>query len=249
MIILNAGVPRSGTVLVNAIVRELLRGVAPNITQSNPHGAELVQLVRGLQESGQHLYSTFVVHTHTWGPEVGERLRSEPCMRAIVNYRDPRDVCVSLMKLHENEFDLTMRAVEQYFALMETCVRDTGALVLPYELLAAHPPSAIFQIARHLGLWPGLDRVAEIAQATSIGTHRAVMEQVQAGTRENLTKRPNRKRVLVEDSETLITDRHIQSGRSGRWRSELSKEQQRVATERFAPILARFGYDRGRVHD
>ncbi|MEM1299839.1 MAG: sulfotransferase domain-containing protein, partial [Pseudomonadota bacterium] len=220
MIILNAGVPRSGTVLVNAIVRELLRSVAPNVVQLNPHGAELVQVVRNLQATGQHIHATYLIHTHSWGPEVSARLAGDAHARTIVNYRDPRDVCVSLMKLHENELGVTMKAVELYFAHMEACARDTGALVLPYELLAAHTPSAIFQIARHLGLWPGLDRVAEIAEATSIDKHRGVMEEVKAGSRDHLIQRQNRKRVLIEDGETLINDRHIQSGRSGRWKTE-----------------------------
>lgn len=242
MIILNAGVPRSGTVLVNAIVRELLRDIARGIFQYNPLGAELVRVVRILQETGQHLHRTCLIHTHTWGPEIAQRLSGETHMRAIVNYRDPRDVCVSLMKLHENELDLTMQAVEQYFGFMDSCARDTGALVMPYELLATYPQAAIFQIARHLGLWPGLDRVEAIAEATSIDKHRAVMEQVQAGERENLTQRRNRKRMLVEDKETLITDRHIQSGEAGRWRTELTEEQQKATSERFAAILRRYGY-------
>lgn len=68
------------------------------------------------------------------------------------------------------------------------------------------------------------------------------MEQVQAGTRKKLAHRKNRKRVLVEDKETLINDRHIQSGSAGRWKTELTVEQQQMATERFAPILKRYGY-------
>ena len=243
MIILNAGVPRSGTVLVNAIIRELLRGVSQGVVQSNPNDAELVKLVRYVQQTGRHIHSSQLIHTHSWGPEVSKRLSNEVHLRAVVNYRDPRDVCVSLIKLHENDLALTMPVVETCFALMEDCARDTGALVLPYELLASYTPAAIFQIARHLGLWPGLDRVAEIAEATSIDKHRTIMEEVQAGTREKLQRRANRLRVLVEDKVTLINDRHIQSGISGRWKTELTDEQQQIVNARFKPILQKYGYE------
>ena len=244
MIILNTGVPRSGTVLVNAIIRELLRGLAPTVLQANPHGTELLRLLRQAEEGGQMLYNTLLVHTHTWNADVTQWYRGrEDHVRVVMNYRDPRDVCVSLMRLHENDFDQTCKAVLVYYEQMAACVAATDALVLPYELLVQDARPAIFQIGRHLGLWPRLDRVAEIAEATSMDRHRKVMEELQAGKRAKVNQRQNRNRVLVEDRETLINDRHIQSGVSGRWKSELTEDQQSVATERFAKILTRFGYE------
>ena len=52
MIVLNAGVPRSGTVLVNAILRELFALRKVPVAQANPHGAALPQLLARLIESG-----------------------------------------------------------------------------------------------------------------------------------------------------------------------------------------------------
>ncbi len=69
------------------------------------------------------------------------------------------------------------------------------------------------------------------------------MEDVQAGNMDGLNRRENRHRVLVEDVRTLINDRHIQSGASGRWRGELTEDQQKTINERFAPLLQRYGYD------
>lgn len=245
MIILNAGVPRSGTVLVNAIIRELLRGLAPSIIQLNPHGAKLAEVLAQLEERGQHLYATALVHTHTWNRDIAERVQRLPRTKAVVNYRDPRDVCVSLMALHDIDFDTISGTVLRYFADMNDCATATGALVLPYELLTACPEAAIFQIARHLELWPRLDQVRAIAEATSVDKHRAVMEDVRAGKRPKLAERRNSKRVLLEDRETLINDRHIQRGTSGRWKTELTPEQQKTANERFAGLLARYGYEQG----
>ena len=242
MIILNAGVPRSGTVLVNAIIRELLSRIVPQIRQANPHGAELTRLVQHLQSSGLDRYQTVVVHTHSWTAEVGQKLKGSPHVRAIANYRDPRDVCVSLMKLHDQDLDVAAKLVEAGFRDMQAYADDTGALVLPYELLVTGRAMAIYQIARQLDLWPGMDEVARVTEATEIEKHREIMEKVQAGEIDNLKKRKNTKRVLVEDPKTLINDRHIQSGVSGRWRQELDAAQQDQANARFEPLLKRYGY-------
>ena len=242
MIILNAGVPRSGTVLVNSIVRGLLAGVADEVTQTNPHGIELVQLVRRLQDTGGDRYRTTLVHTHSWGPEVARRLAGSAYLCALVNYRDPRDICVSMMRLHEHDLETTVKIVLQSWELMEDCLRDVDAMVIPYELLVAHRPAFVFQIARRLGYTPGMAEVDRIVEATDISRHRAVMERVQAGQIEGLQRRQNRNRTLAEDPETLINDRHIQSGATGRWREELTSDQQGVVCERFASILSRYGY-------
>lgn len=242
MIILNAGVPRSGTVLVNSIIRELLRAAATGVVQTNPHGADLIKLVRHLQDTGQERYRTTLVHTHSWGPEVARRLAGSGHLAAFVNYRDPRDICVSLMKLHENDLETTLQILLQSWEMMEACLNDIPAMVIPYELLASHRPALIFQIAQHLGLRPGMIEVARVMAATDIAQHRKVMERVQTGDIAGLQYRRNRNRTLAEDPATLINDRHIQSGAFGRWKTELDPDQQALANERLRPILLRYGY-------
>jgi hypothetical protein len=242
MIVLNAGVPRSGTVLVNAILRELFKGANVPTGQANPHGPDLPRVIRHLQQTGQDRHRTVLVHTHSWDGETASLLSGSPHVVAFLNYRDPRDVCVSLMRLHDHDFDTAAQMTEGSFQLFDACAASIEPMVIPYELLAADKPGHIFQIARRLGFWPGMDRVSEIDEATSIDRHRAVMEKVQAGEIDKLARRRNSKRVLVEDPATLINDRHIQSGVAGRWRTELEKDQQARASERFAPLLKRFGY-------
>lgn len=242
MIVLNAGVPRSGTVLVNAILRKLFEASGIAIQQANPHGAELPRLIHHLQQTGQDRHRTVLIHTHSWDGETARLLDGSVHVTGFANYRDPRDVCVSLMRLHEHDFDTAAEMTEVSFRIFEATARQARTVVVPYELLNADRSGHIFQIARHLGFWPGLDLVSRIDEETSIERHRAVMEKVQAGTLETLAHRRNINRVLVEDRATLINDRHIQSGVSGRWRSDLSSDLQRVANERFAPILKRYGY-------
>ncbi|MEL6997776.1 MAG: hypothetical protein AAFP68_05890 [Pseudomonadota bacterium] len=243
MIILNAGVPRSGTVLVNAILRQLFERNGVRIGQSNPHGKQLPMLIRRLQQAGHDRHKTILVHTHTWNAETAALVAGSPYVTGFINFRDPRDVCVSLMKLHDHDFDAAAQMVETNFRIFEQASQAACMMVIPYELLIADRPGHIFQIARRLGLWPGLDEIAEIDAATSVDTHKAVMDKVNSGEMDGLTRRQNTNRVMTEDSRTLINDRHIQSGAKGRWRDELTDAQQNAANERFHDILTRYGYE------
>ena len=242
MIVLNAGVPRSGTVLVNAILRKLFEGAGVPVAQANLHGPELPQLVRRLRETGQDRHKTVIVHTHSWDNETAALLKGSAHFTGFLNYRDPRDVCVSLMRLHDHDFETAAQMTEASFRIFEAMARSADVMVIPYETLIVNQQALIFQIARRLGLWPGLDRVAEIEAETSLDRHRSVMEKVQARELDRLAERHNTNRVLVEDPDTLINDRHIQSGAYGRWRKELPSDLADVANERFSPILKRYGY-------
>ena len=242
MIVLNAGVPRSGTVLVNAIIRNLLRAGGMRVAQTNPHGPDLPRLIRHVQENQQHDDRVVLVHTHSWDAETAGLLAESQRFVGFLNFRDPRDVCVSLMRLHDHDFDTALRMVQQAFSAFQATARQADVMIIPYELLVRDPQGHIFQIARRLGLWPGLDLVDQIAERTSARHHRAVMEKVQQGQIDGLTYRQNTHRVLAEDPRTLINDRHIQSGRAGRWRTELDDAQQSHANARLAEIIKRLGY-------
>ena len=113
MIVLTAGVPRSGTVLVNSIVRTLLVQNGVSVIQKNPHGKELVFLLQRLMRSGMQMYKVLLVHTHTWNDECTRLVENNAHVVGFLNYRDPRDVCVSLINLHDLAFDSAIQAVEQ----------------------------------------------------------------------------------------------------------------------------------------
>ena len=66
MIVFHAGIPRSGTVLVGAIVRAIFEGAGKSVTQHNPHGAELPVLMSWLLETRQDRSGVDLVHTHGW---------------------------------------------------------------------------------------------------------------------------------------------------------------------------------------
>ena len=242
MIILNAGVPRSGTVFVNAILRQILKQSGAAVSQANPHGEELPRLIRELRRSGKERHRAVLVHTHTWHVDATGLLANSSWVTGFVNYRDPRDVCVSLMRLHDHDLDAAIQMTLNSFAHFDEMVAALDLMVIPYELLVLNPTAHIFQMARQLGVWLGIVDVARIQAATSSAEHRKIMEKVQKGELDTLQQRQNRNRVLVEDPRTLINDRHIQSGASGRWRTELDDAQQARVNGAFASLLERFGY-------
>jgi hypothetical protein len=242
MIVFNAGVPRSGTVLVNAILRQIFEANGIRIAQANPHGEALPKLIRTLQRTAQDRYKTVLVHTHSWDAATAGMTRSSLFVTGFINYRDPRDVCVSLMRLHEHDFETAVRMTLASFRIFDAMAHEADLMILPYERLVADKAGHIFQIARKLGFWLGLDQVDRIDEATSVDRHKAVMEKVQSGELDGLSRRQNTNRVLVEDPKTLINDRHIQSGASGRWKEELSERDQNAANDRFGELLKRYGY-------
>ncbi|MEM7090610.1 MAG: hypothetical protein AAF496_13675, partial [Pseudomonadota bacterium] len=226
-----------------AIIRQLLGRRGIGVAQANPHGAELPKLIRRLQDCGEDRFKAVLIHTHSWDDETADLFGRTPFTAGFANFRDPRDVAVSLRKLHELPFENALEATTQYFKLFHRTALGMDVLVIPYEQLAAAKQSYIFQIGRRLGFWPKFDELAEIDQETSVDRHKAVMEQVKDGKLDTLQSRQNRHRKLVEDSKTLINDRHIQSGASGRWRTELTEDEQAAANEKFAAIIQRYGYE------
>lgn len=238
MIILNAGVPRSGTVLVNAVLRELLRRRGVTARSVNAHDAELPQLARKFRQAGPPM---LLLHTHSWDRETAALLGDAECL-GFANHRDPRDICVSLMRLHDLDFEAAAELVLAAFAAYEDLCRDLAVTKISYERLIAERRAHIIRIAEQLGFTPSPAEVAEVDQATSVKRHRRIMDQVKAEALPVLVERRNRNRILLEDPASLINDRHIQSGRPGRWRDELGSADQVMAAERFCDLLPRYGY-------
>lgn len=242
MIILNAGIPRSGTVLVNAILRQVLKIAGAPVSQANPHGDELPPMIRELQRSGKDKHRAVLLHLHTWHTDATKLLSGSPFVTGFINFRDPRDVCVSLMRLHDHDLETAAAMTTNSFTQFEATRAALDLMVIPYELLVREPAAHIFQIGQRLGVWLTMEDIGRIRRETSVEKHEAIMKQVQDGKLDSLQKRANRNRTLVEDTRTLINDRHIQSGASGRWRTELSAEDQARVSDLFAPLVQRFGY-------
>jgi len=234
MIVFNAGLPRSGTVLVGAIVRAMFEGEGATVTQHNPHGMELAVLLSKLLETRSEGAQVDLIHTHGWPDVLPHEFLANDNVTGFLCHRDPRDVCVSLMGLHDMTFEEAVEFTLGNLSLFYEMRSQTAWPTIDYRDLQGSKLDQIHGIAKHLGFQLSEERAHQIDDATSVARHRAIMERLRAGNVNHLIVRKNRHRDLREDAHSLINDRHIQSGEIGRWRRELSPEQQATVTATFA---------------
>jgi len=235
VLVLSLGVPRSGTILVFNVLREILTRKQVPFRQVNTNYPETTAFFSGYDYSDNVL-----LHAHNVLPPVQQAIPRKDVI-TFFNYRDPRDVVVSMMRLHDYTFEKCMELAEISFAQYRTARRFKRIMFIPYDHLLAAPEAFIFQIAQRLGLFLPLTVVAEIEKVTSLEAHKKVMKDVARAT-EGVQVRRNPKRTLKESTKHFINDRHIQSGRSGRWRREMSPDQRRRSTEHFKELLIELGY-------
>jgi len=240
MIIINAGVPRSGTVLVNAWVRHLIDRPT---RQENLAGDGLEGRLRAVLAE-PHDDDVVIVHAHDW---------TEPTLDLVgtrtgfLNVRDPRDVAISLAALHDLTLAEAAAVTLDAFASFQMAVRRTSWMVLRYETLVSDPATLLRCVAEEIGACPSAERLAEILAATSADRHARIMRRVASGSGPRRAVN-NPRRTLFEDPSTLINDRHIQSGAIGRWRTELSRADAAALGDALAGPIRACGYNRTRAH-
>ncbi len=236
MLILSLGVPRSGTILVFNVLREILLRQKVPFRIVNTNFSETEVFLKRYK-----FRINVLMHAHNVLPVVQEVLPRKDVV-AFFNYRDPRDVMVSMMRLHDYTFEYCMKLTEDLFAQFNIARKFPQITIIPYDHLMSATDVLIFQIAQRLGVFLPLDVIAEIQQATSLDTHRRIMQQVVKGTID-VQQRRNPMRVLRESKTYFINDRHIQSGETGRWQKELTPDQQQAATDRFKSLLRELGVE------
>lgn len=237
MLILSLGVQRSGTILVFNVLREILTRREVPFSSVNTNYPETTAFL-----SAYDFRENVLMHAHNVLPAVQAVLPRED-VHAFFNYRDPRDVVVSMMRLHDYSFEKCLELTDIAFAQFRKAREFPTIMFIPYVHLMASPEALIFQIAQRLGYLLNLDEVAQIRRLTSLEAHRKIMQDVGRGKVE-VQVRHNPRRILRESKIHFINDRHIQSGKSGRWRKELAPEQQRLVTEHYRALLEELGFER-----
>lgn len=238
MLILSLGVPRSGTILVFNALREVLTRRGLEFSSVNANYPETAAFLSSYDFTGNVL-----MHAHNVLPEV-QKVLPRPDVRAFFNYRDPRDVLVSMMRLHDYGFEKCMELVDISFAQLQIARKFPGVMFIPYPHLMSAPEALIFQVAQKIGVFLSLDEVAAIRKATSIESHTKIMKAVGA-EKVSVQVRRNPRRTMKESTTHFINDRHIQSGRSGRWLRELTPDQQGIVTQHYRPLLLELGFEKG----
>ena len=240
MLILNMGIPRSGTTWAFNVFRHILdrRGLAYDI--ANPSGGPAVDAVLASVAPRRNM----IVHFHEVTENVIQRAGSTDCA-AFFNVRDPRDVVVSQMHLHDAGLAEAIKMTMAAFWSLQQASGIPDLMLIPYEHIKDHAEALIYQMALRIGHFISPREAAEIAELTSIGKHREKMQQVaqRHGEPESGVKRVfSGWRHVKYDESSLITDKHIQSGETGRWKKELDPQQQEELNKAFASILKQLGF-------
>lgn len=242
MIIFNMGIPRSGTVWAFNVFRELWTDKEVRFSTRTMNGPADVEA--GLGELSP--IDDVIAHFHEITPAV-ERLAQHADVRPFFSYRDPRDVVVSLMGLHDATFEEAVQMTARAYQHFSKAICLPGIMLIPYNHIVEQPESIIFQMATKLGILLDLQGVRDIAARTAIDRHRRIMHETrqtpESSGSERVVTVPTGTRQVRIDRLHYITDRHIQSGRHGRWREELEPWQQQAVQDRFARLVALLGFD------
>lgn len=242
MLIINGGMPRSGTVLVGNLIRLMLdsRGIAWR--RYNPQ--ERRDLPEFLDLVGQSFEETVIVHTHLIEGDILKVLQARNDAVLIWNHRDPRDALVSLRQLHDLTFEQGIEAMRIYCSATEIAHTSAVCLRVRYEELVDQLPAHIQRLAQSLGLDLVVGELDALIEGTSPSAHSGIMHRLRAGSQPGAKHIQTKRRVLREDTTTLVNDRHIQSGKSGRWKQELTPQEQRKVSKALSRWIRLFGYDR-----
>jgi hypothetical protein len=238
-LILCTGVVRSGSTWSFNVCRQLgmlLAGARGEPFTSTYIGElELEQLVAGYVEK---LAGPTVLKAHAVGPVAVAAVRAGR-VRAVCTFRDPRDCVASDLTFLGWPFDAVVRRVGENLAYLGYYRAARHALFVRYEEMIVDPLPQLARIAAHLGVDADDAELRRIDAATDLPSSRAVCAA--------LADRPAEELVWSQthrvDPATQLHENHIHSGRVGRWRDELTADQQEQLTAAFHPWLVELGYE------
>lgn len=238
MITLALGIPRSATTWAFNVCRHLYDLQGKQYRVYNPgDDLETEELVATLD-----LREDCIIHGHDLTPSLCELAKLDH-VRPFFNYRNPCDVVVSQIHLHDIDLDMAMEITANAYTYLQTAMTLPGIMLIPYEHVVAYPEAIIYQMATKLSIFLPLNQATEIAEATSFEKHKKVMDEVNREGAENVGTMYTSSRKIRFSETHLINDRHIQSGKNGRWREELTRSEQERVLARFAPLMTALGFD------
>jgi len=180
-----------------------------------------------------------VLKVHEPGPLALNALRTGAA-RGVSTYRDPRDCVASMMTFTGRSFDQAARSISAALDLLEASAAAGNTLFIRYEDMLRDRAAHVAQIAAFLGLSLDAKILSRIDQLTSLPATQRICEDLKQRPADKLLRSTDDHRV---DPETWLHDNHIQSGRPGRWRDELTPAQASALQQEFGTRLSRMGYD------
>lgn len=179
MVIINIGMPRSGTLWRYKLIRDLVIAgggkdglqirkqyfLSPFIDLPNAdlNTTKFKRLLPAVFPS--LLGETYVLNTHSRPSNLAKKLLSARRIKAIYGFRDPRDCILSMMEYSEralpqysNRFldlktlDDALQFMDLYINIWEEWTSLDGVLILKYEEMLSNYPRVIENIIQYLSL-------------------------------------------------------------------------------------------------
>jgi hypothetical protein len=240
MIILCTGLLRSGSTWSFNVCRQLFRQTykdgSVKLAIGYADGVPLDELIRANQDDSERI---LIVKSHFPGAYAVDQIESGQ-LPNICTLRDPRDSFVSLNSYDEMTFDEIKDYVLKNLRYIDKYERKDKSLFIDFEDMMANSLAAVGRIADYLKLNLSEEIILEVDEQTNIDSARKTMNGL---SDRDGSDSVHKVRSHLVDNLTFIHEKHVQSAKSGRWKTELSQDEQRRVNEAFAPWLLSMGYE------
>ena len=166
-------------------------------------------------------------------------------IKNIFTYRDPRDSLCSRIIFEQRETETfehfygSLSLVRANLKLIDQYQSGGTSLFVAFDQIMSEPATEIARIASYLDRDLTADRCTEIAEAIGIDRAQQVIRDLDRRTTDNTFHVANR---TIERT-TLLHSGHINGAKTGRWRDDLTPEQQLTVHLVLRSWLLCLGYE------
>jgi hypothetical protein len=235
------GILRSGSTWSFNVCRLMATAVAGRERKPIASSYLMVdQLDRFLQTNGGKVPGPTVLKAHGLGP-IGLEMVRTGLAKAVCTYRDPRDCVASMITFAGYTFEQAAEAIALALTDLDRYGAAGNTLFVRYEDMITDRLAQVRRIADYLGVTLDSNLLARIDEMSSLEQSKRICEQLESRPQEQLYRSMDHR----VDPQTWLHDNHIQSGKAGRWKDEISADQAQTLQNLYAPWLSRLGYETG----
>ncbi len=160
-------------------------------------------------------------------------------VKCVSTYRDPRDCVASLMTFTNDPFQRAMRRTTGFLEELTLYQQSRNTLLIRYEDMIRDTAAHVRMVTDYLGVQLDDAGIRWIDGQTNIDRAREVSAELKTRPDDAVVRQESHR----VDPATNLHDNHIHSGKVGRWRDELTPEQQETLAKQFRPWLISLGYE------
>ena len=237
-IVICGGMYRSGSTWSFNVCRELVQ--LHGRRSGQPVAScffNLLELDYFLNARAASLPGPVVIKAHLLG-EVTWQAIDAGRARAVVTIRDPRDCVASDMKFMSLDFEKSTERMVESLKNFPPSHHSPHAFFVAYEQMMADRLGMIGRIAAHLGIEVNEQEILETDGRTNMDASKKICRSLHEGPAKEID--PDTGHPI--DSATQLHATHIDSGKVGRWKEELSVEQVKIQNRTFEKWMSLLGY-------